>query len=346
MLKKLTGPGLFRLFLAELVFVDHVTRFDIGGTAVYVFFCLSGYWIYKMFSGRYIHARQPYLTYAISRLWRLLPTFWLVTVVSLTVLFFLRELGRAWSIVDHFHFLLSTAFIFGYRTLPIRPIGPAWSLDIEMQFYCLAPILALLLMRRKMPPAILLIFTAVLSLGLLFGFHSVSVLSYLPFFAMGMAAAATDWRPSGRFTLASIALIILGTLACLVSPWRGVLLLGSHPGPLSIYNTHAQILLAILAFPYAIYTTRQKGSAFDGIFADLSYIVYLLHYPFIAIPYITNGSVLHKLLFVFLTWIFVSLLSLVVWKFWDHPVNQARSRWVKSRITLPKRVPATPTGNL
>jgi hypothetical protein len=42
MLKKITGPGLFRLFLALLVYVNHATRLQVGIGAVMVFFCLSG----------------------------------------------------------------------------------------------------------------------------------------------------------------------------------------------------------------------------------------------------------------------------------------------------------------
>ena len=49
MLSKFTGPGLFRLFLALAVFATHTTRIGFGASAVQIFFCLSGYWIYTMY---------------------------------------------------------------------------------------------------------------------------------------------------------------------------------------------------------------------------------------------------------------------------------------------------------
>ncbi len=82
MFRKLTGPGLFRLLLAEVVFIHHLSRFACGTAAVYVFFSLSGYWIYQMYTRRYSKARFPYLTYLISRAWRLLPTFWLISLLA------------------------------------------------------------------------------------------------------------------------------------------------------------------------------------------------------------------------------------------------------------------------
>ena len=44
------GPGLFRFILAFMVLIFHtISFFPLGHYAVYVFFMLSGYWIFKMF---------------------------------------------------------------------------------------------------------------------------------------------------------------------------------------------------------------------------------------------------------------------------------------------------------
>ena len=63
----------------------------------------------------------------------------------------------------------------------------------------------------------------------------------------------------------------------LASPGEGILLVGAHPG-LSTYNPDLNVALALLMVPYAIFTTRQRGFSMDGMFGDLSYIVYLLHW--------------------------------------------------------------------
>src|SRR5215469_1896518 len=129
MTNKLTGPGLFRLFLALLVFFNHASRFQIGNGAVFVFFCLSGYWICRMYRGRYAGTRQPYLTYLVSRAWRLLPTFLLLTVIALLFLWVHGNLADYWAKSNHLHFVLSNLFILGYQSLPMKPLVPAWSLD-------------------------------------------------------------------------------------------------------------------------------------------------------------------------------------------------------------------------
>jgi len=42
---KLASPGAFRLMLAVAVFLHHTTNFNLGMSAVLIFFVLSGYWV-------------------------------------------------------------------------------------------------------------------------------------------------------------------------------------------------------------------------------------------------------------------------------------------------------------
>ncbi|NTZ42918.1 hypothetical protein G7A66_07425 [Altererythrobacter sp. SALINAS58] len=120
-----------------LVFVHHFSSFAVGGSAVYVFFMLSGFWIQRMWCARYAKARSPYFTYAISRLWRLAPVMIVVSVLTVPLLMFLevREVGIAGT--QTAHFIFSTIFFLAYAWLDYLPIAPAWSLDVEMQFTCL-----------------------------------------------------------------------------------------------------------------------------------------------------------------------------------------------------------------
>ena len=73
--EKLASPGAFRLILALAVFLHHSTGFNIGMSAVLIFFVLSGYWVATMWAHTYAHTRTPYLTYLISRVWRITPVF-------------------------------------------------------------------------------------------------------------------------------------------------------------------------------------------------------------------------------------------------------------------------------
>lgn len=330
MLKKIAGPGFFRLFLALMVFVYHTTRFAVGSSAVYVFFCLSGYWIYRMYTERYSATRQPLITYAVSRLWRLLPTFWLVTLLALTYLFFAGALPSYWNETNRVHFIASNLFIFGYQTLQRQPIVPAWSLDIELQFYVVAPFLAMLFAWKKLGPGWILSGFAAISLASFLLDNPVSLMKYLVYFATGMAAASANWRPSAKLVIGFLCATVLLAAACSASPWRGILLVGAHPGPLSTYNPDLNVALALLMVPYAIFTTRQRGFSMDGMFGDLSYIVYLLHWVGVLwisshprsrsySVHLAEGCVL------------VIGISIAIWKVYDRPINGMRSRWVRSR---------------
>ena len=94
--EKLASPGAFRLILALAVFLHHSTGFNIGMSAVLIFFVLSGYWVATMWAHTYAHTRTPYLTYLISRVWRITPVFALCSLIS-WILLLVRE-GRPESV--------------------------------------------------------------------------------------------------------------------------------------------------------------------------------------------------------------------------------------------------------
>jgi peptidoglycan/LPS O-acetylase OafA/YrhL len=189
----------------------------------------------------------------------------------------------------------------------------------------------LLLARRKVSAAGAVLAAAALSLACFLLDCPVALGSYLVFFVIGIAAAAADWRPSTGKVLASLGAIAILTAACLLSPWRGVLLVGAHPGPLAVFSPHANVVLALLTVPYAIYTTGQKGFRSDGMFADLSYVVYLLHWIATMWIYAHPGSPPYRFVSAGAAFAIVLGLSFIIWKFYDHPINRMRSRWVSGR---------------
>jgi len=314
-----------------------MSRFAVGNAAVYVFFCLSGFWVYSMYTGRYSKTRMPYLTYLVSRLWRLLPTFWLVTLLTFLLIYPDGTLAGYWQRDGAAHFLLSNFLIFGYYFLPDQAIVPAWSLDIEMQFYLIAPLIAILLVRRKLSALLVLLAAAVISVASVWSGNRIPMAGFLVFFVFGMVAASVRWHPSGRLVAICLGLVGLATAGCIASPWRGILLVGSHSGPLAVFTPHANVVLALLVLPYAIYTTRQKGFSMDGMFGDLSYVVYLLHWY--ACNFWIQAHLGHRFSAAVVGWIAVSMLAWVIWRFYDHPINRMRSRWVSARM-LP--APAEP----
>lgn len=325
-------PGAFRLFLAGLVFVHHFSSFSLGGYAVYVFFVLSGFWVQRMWTERYALTRAPYATYLVSRVWRLVPVMALVSAFSLAVQP-LVGMPPDWLAPDNpLHLAFSSVFLLGYAWLEMRPVGPAWSLDIEMQYYVLAPALALL--AARIGPRVLLVLAAnctVVFAVVLFP-SALVVLRYLGFFVAGLCAARLDWRPSPRMAGWCAGLAIAVVAAVIVSPWRSALLLGAHPGPYAWAMPPLNVALAVLTIPYAIFTTGRRSDGDDRMMADLSYIVYLLHWSGVIWFHHVTGGWPVRLAVVATCAVLVGAGSWLIWRFYDKPINRIRAHWVESRM--------------
>jgi peptidoglycan/LPS O-acetylase OafA/YrhL len=335
-------PGLFRYVLAMTVFVHHLTRLSIGNMAVYIFFVLSGYWIAVMWTGRYAKSERPFSTFYLSRSLRLIPTFVLINFLAVLVWMFVLHRGIVEGNPDNLlHSLASNVIIFGYASLATQFLVPAWSLDIEIQFYLLAPLLIPLVLRWPGPA---LLASGLLAVGafVVFGNDLItaeghgSLLSYLLFFTIGMAAALTHWRvPAwlGRLSLGSglaIILLIIG-----LAPLRDLLTGGAGPhGALFTYNLILNAALALVFAPFALSTTQHRGGPMDAMFGEMSFVVYLVHWPAVLIVGERYGSLpaLERLPYV----VAAILLSMVVtyglWWFFDGPVNRWREIFIDRQL--------------
>ena len=325
-----SSPGAFRLWLALVVVLHHITRVEVGKAPVLVFFALSGYWVHRVLSSRYAHTRGPWLTFIISRWWRIAPVMVLSSALALGAMAWLGDgaLRFVWAMPVWQS--LCTVFVVGYAQLPVRPVGPAWSLDIEMQFYLVAPLLALVVRRSSAVAALAAGYGLYLA-GLMI-YPGVVLTSFIPFFVIGMVAAQHRWRPSLRLAEASLAAAIILTAGILVSPWAPQLL-----GEGGKHWPEVNLLLAALALPQALVSVSNVSGtaaarARDAIWADQSYIVYMLHWPAIMLyrGIHWSGPVDRALGGVLLA-VAVAGLAYAVRQFYDLPLNRARGRWVGYR---------------
>jgi peptidoglycan/LPS O-acetylase OafA/YrhL len=144
-------PGIFRLILALLVVLYHTIGFlPIGPFSVYVFFVLSGYWIFRMYVEKYSKFENPYATFVKSRLYRLMPVYLLILVISILIYLIVPELrGKFLDNVQASPRSIFNLFCLGLNFSNFRVIGPAWSLDVEIQFYMMAPLMLLLIGSKK-----------------------------------------------------------------------------------------------------------------------------------------------------------------------------------------------------
>lgn len=104
--------------------------------AVYLFFALTGYLLFKPFAAAIVNRGQAinYRRYAINRAVRILPLYYAVVVVLLL----LQEHGGSFG--QWWRFAL---FAENFSTNTVQAVdGPMWSLVIEVHFYLLLPLLA------------------------------------------------------------------------------------------------------------------------------------------------------------------------------------------------------------
>ncbi|WP_295750824.1 acyltransferase family protein [Undibacterium sp.] len=198
--------GVLRLLLAIAVFSFHigvfrlygVSSFD-GGSAVFCFFVVSGFYMEMVLVQKYNSIRlgsQYFKKFLAARFWRLYPTYFFIAVVSFalsvcTSYVHLPKILNLGDLVSNVMILRSLGAWFSnitmlFLNLPSTSdllIGPGWSLGIEISFYVIAPFCLKLKTKH-------IIILAVIGLGLQFipfGQHS-PILFGFHFFLLGALA--------------------------------------------------------------------------------------------------------------------------------------------------------------
>jgi peptidoglycan/LPS O-acetylase OafA/YrhL len=323
-----------------LVVVGHMSRFHLGHLAVNVFFVLSGYWITLMWNRKYRYTNRPYVTFIISRAWRILPIFWLMNILAIIVGI------RITHVVAFPPFaIFSGLALLGYASLngPGTYLVPAWSLDIEIQYYLLAPLLLSLLFLAKRTTSSLLLIVAIASVALVVRSQLqgqlgpfMTVFSYLGFFVAGMAHSIWDITPSNKFAAASglgaIAIIVI----LLVFPQLRGIVMQKQLGPMTDYNEIGSVLMGFLLVPYAMWTVRRPSDQFDKPMGDMSYILYLFHWPVVGIYgyYVADLPPVQKLIFALLAVTVMAMGTTLIWRYFDRPIDAWRDRFIRKRLLL------------
>lgn len=194
-----------------------LARFDLS---VAVFFALSGFLLWRPHAAAAhgLRAEPEVAPYYRSRLVRIMPAYLLTVVAVLTLLPDAHGADRAVWIAN-----LTLTQVFVPKTL-IAGLTQMWSLSVEMAFYLVVPLLALLVAKLSLRLRIPVITgVALLSFGWGYlpipAYHGANPLNWLPayasWFAVGMLLAEWMFRPYGwshrlarqRSTLMAVAVV-------------------------------------------------------------------------------------------------------------------------------------------
>ncbi|MGI9432920.1 MAG: acyltransferase family protein, partial [Myxococcota bacterium] len=145
--------GIFRFVLAQMVAVSHLwpkLGFWLGPYAVFSFYLLSGYLMSLVLDRTYAESPRGIGRFLANRALRIHPPYWCLLAATLALVTLAPEVAKGLNPVlalpQSAQAWASNLFIFGVHDQPQRLIPPAWSLHVELVFYCA---MALGLARRR-----------------------------------------------------------------------------------------------------------------------------------------------------------------------------------------------------
>lgn len=252
-------PGAFRLFLAFLVMASHITRFDVGRLAVLLFFYLSGYWVTKVWVEKF--GQRNTLKFYAARYLRIAPLYLLVMAVSAVVL-------ASRTGLENFTLL-------GVASTSRDPLGVSWSLDVELQFYLLLPLLVPLLTAGAEWLVIASLVVAVFAWIVSARLGITSAFQYLPAFLLGGLTYTRAWRPQEATANLSLAAFGFMTVAVYFTPFMDKRI--PDPFDRDIFS----FIWMLPLLPYVARSLSTKSGPLDRHLGNLSFPLYLVHYPMI-----------------------------------------------------------------
>ncbi len=299
---------------------DRIEWFLTGGPlAVQIFYVISGFYMALVLNEKYV-GEGSYLRFLRARLWRLLPVFWVVLAATLVAAFAIhaasgrdiapmarwRDHGAAMPWSHWLGLLLVNGTIVGQDLVSFLALDPtrhelfftadfqntalpawrflfvpqAWTVGVELMFYAVAP---WLVRRRSSVLLTLIAASLLLRVGLMHGFrlgHDPWTYRFFPTELALFLAGAWAFRCHGflerrnllRPPVCAIAVAIAIAAVSTYALWPPAARRAPYGLPL--------LLAAVpLLLPFVFASTRRL--AFDREIGELSYPVYLVHYPLV-----------------------------------------------------------------
>lgn len=349
--------GIYRTMLALFVVVSHLVSITvIGQYAVHGFFILSGYLMTYIMINTYSYDLPGIRAFALNRVLRLYPGYWVLIIIMVPII---HAAGPSAAKVFNFSMGLPADFFGWLQNLSMiypdvvpmriapRVSPPTWALTVEILFYaCIGLGLSKTPMRTIVwfvVSFIYMVLTHVLDMDGRYRYSAVMAGS-LPF-----AAGALLFHFRDRLTgLAPWLVTPVGVISLLVAFFTNclcgclVVLFGGGDGIGCVFY-YVNLLLNFLV----ILALSKQGNLpisrkLDSAIGDYSYPIYLFHYPAgLAVSMMLFGEPrrgfhLDGVLVLLASLPLCILVSFVLIRFVDHPIQR-----IRSRVKEQKRIQAT-----
>lgn len=282
----------------DFVYSNSVALFiELCGNGVSIFFCISAFILsipfikYHLYDGGKVDLKKYY--------WRRIKRLEIPYLLVLVILLLFRILiqGEFWK-TEMPHFFSSVFYshnvIYGRRST-INPV--AWTLEIEIQFYILLPIIIQLFRIKQSIIRRLVIICLVIASGIIYASNDTffinahlqySIIPYLSIFLLGILMADVYLSNQQILSTKNFLFDIGGILAFLLITYNA----GAIELPIQLLEYTGYILLFIGVF---------KGKILNQLFTQkwvmaigcMCYSIYLLHYALLY--FITEKMTLHFL---------------------------------------------------
>ncbi len=335
------GPGVLRFALAWVVVLTHTCPLKLGGWAVYVFFVLSGYWITAMWSQKYSLCKAPYATFLTSRYWRIIPLFLVCNAIGAAMVFLAPHWFPANAAEIYNPVWWVRAVLLAGSSKQFLLLPPAWSLDIEMIFYIIAPFLVTggLISSRWIPRSKMPLFLASMTIALLcvWLFTGIKTGRNLSCFFAGALAFECQWRPSRKMALSSAGFLGGAIALGLCFPTTRVFIWSAGALPSDQWMSRLCLVVAatFVFIPFAIHTVYQSSSKLDRTLGDMAYAVYISHYLVIFGFENTFRGSTSTSISLLIQYTAILLSSFLLYRYVEGPSERLRRNFVSSRKKQP-----------
>ncbi len=314
-----------------LVFIFHLNYNWLPGgfIGVDVFFVISGFLMTSIIMAEKEKSDFSFYNFYLKRLKRIFPAYLFLLIIVASAGFFIyldrdfwgfqKSVGASLLFVSNLLFARGDSY-FGAR-LEDNPFLHTWSLAVEMQFYLLLPLILLFIRKKFLPIIIILLIVALTAYANISMYisHDTSIKYFslparIPEFLIG-SLYSLILRNKMNFSRTNNNMIAFLSLGVLILSAFMIDKSSSFPGAIALIPTIATANLLVTGSNFVSDFFAKKIPSYIG---ELSYSLYLWHWPFIAyIRYYNDDYSLSTPEIIFIC-VFTSLLAWFSYRFVEN----------------------------